>query len=53
MECYLLTEPKIRGYREHMLSLWLQKDMFWVAEQRLVDQANTTRRNSSMTELEI
>ena len=53
MECYLLTEPKIRGYRKHMLSLWLQKDMFWVAEQRLVDQANTTRRNSSMTELEI
>ena len=36
-----------------MLSLWLQKDMFWVSEQRLVDQANTTRRNSWMTELEI
>ena len=36
-----------------MLSLWLQKDMFWVSEQRLVDQANTIRRNSWMTELEI
>ena len=53
MECYLLSEPKIRGYRKHMLSLWLQKDMFWVSEQRLVDQANTIRRNSWMTELEI
>ena len=21
MECYLLSEPKIRGYRKHMLSL--------------------------------
>ena len=34
MECYLLGEPKIRGYRKRMLSLWLQKDMFWVSEQR-------------------
>ena len=53
MECYLLSEPKIRGYRKHMLSLWLQNGMFWVSEQRLVDQANTIRRNSWMTELEI
>ena len=36
-----------------MLSLWLQKSMFWVPEQRLVDQANTIRKNSWMTELEI
>ena len=27
--------------------------MFWVSEQRLVDQANTIRRNSWITELEI
>ena len=39
MECYLLTEPKIRGYRKHMLILWLQKGMFWVSEQRLVDHS--------------
>ena len=36
-----------------MLSLCLQNGMFWVSEQRLVDQANTIRRNSWMTELEI
>ena len=53
MECYLLGEPKIRGYRKRMLSLWLQKGMLWVSEQRLVDQGNTIRRNSWMTELEI
>ena len=52
MECYL-TKPKIKGYRKHMLSLWLQKDMFSVSEQRLVDQANTICRNSWMTELQI
>ena len=44
MECYLLSEPKVRGYRKRMLSLWLNKGMFWVSEQRLVDQANTMFR---------
>ena len=53
MECYLLSAPKLRGYRKRMLSLWLQKGMFWVSEQRLVDQANTIHRNSWMTGLEI
>ena len=53
MECYLLSEPKIIGYRKGMLSLWQQKSMFWVSEQRFVDEANTIRRNSWMTELEI
>ena len=53
MECYLLSEPKISGYRKRMLSLWLQKGMFWISEQRLVDQANTIRKNIWMTELEI
>ena len=36
-----------------MLSLWLQKGMFWVSEQRLVDQPSTIVRNSWLTELEI
>ena len=53
MEFYLLNEPKIRGYRKCVLSLWLQKGMFRVSEQRLVDQANTIRRNSWMTKLEM
>ena len=53
MESYLLNETKIRGYGKRMLSLWLQKGMLWVSEQRLVDQANTTRRNCWITELQI
>ena len=53
MECCLLSEPKAKGYRRCMLSLWLNKGMFSVSKQRLVDQANTIRRNSWMTELEI
>ena len=52
-ECYLLSEPKARGYRKWMLDLCLNKVMFWVSEQRVVEQANTIHRNSWMTELEI
>ena len=48
-----MTEPKIRGYRKRILSLWLGKGMFWVSKQRLVDQTNTIHRNSWITELEI
>ena len=51
--CYLLSKPKDRGYRTCMLSLWLNKGMFWVSEQRLVDQASTIRKNRWMTELGI
>ena len=36
-----------------MLSLWLQKGISWVSEQRFVDQEITIRSNSWMTELEI
>ena len=36
-----------------MLSLRLQKGMFWVSEQRSIDQANAIRKNNWMTELEI
>ena len=53
MECYLLSEPKVRGYRKRMPCLWLNKGTFWVSEQRRVDKANTIRRNSWLTELEI
>ena len=35
------------------MSLLLNKGMFWVSEERLVDQADTICRNSWMTELEI
>ena len=52
MECYLLSGPKIRGSKKHMVNFWLQKGMFWVSEQGLVDQTNTICRFSWMTELD-
>ena len=51
--CYLLSKPKDRGYRTCIQSVWLNKGMFWVSEQRLVDQASTIRKNRWMTELGI
>ena len=36
-----------------MVSLWLNKGIFLVSEQQLVDQVNAIHRNSWMTELEI
>jgi len=36
-----------------MLGLWQNRGMFWVTEQRLVDQANTILRNNWMTQLEL
>ena len=47
MKCDLLNKPKVRCYRKRMLRFWLNKD------QRLVDQVNSTCRNSWITELEI
>ena len=40
MECCLLNEPKVRGYRKVIENSWLKKGMFQASEQRLVDQAN-------------
>ena len=43
MECYLLSDPKTRGYRKRMLSLWLNKGTFWGSEKRLVELENVWR----------
>ena len=40
MQCCLLNEPKVRGYRKVIENSWLKKGMFQASEQRLVDQAN-------------
>ena len=43
----------VRGYRKHILNLWLNKCTFWVSQEKLVDEANIIHKNSCMTELEI
>ena len=53
MKCYLFSEPELRSYRKRILSLRLNKGMFWVSQQRLVYRTNTTSRNSWIAELEL
>ena len=47
MECCRASQPKLLGYRKGMLSIWLEKGMFWV------DQANAIRKNRWITEIEL
>ena len=44
MECYYQSTPSRNGYRKRMLQIWVEKRMFQVTEQRLVDQANQIRK---------
>ena len=45
MECYLLSDPKIRSYRKR-IQIYGCKRVCFGSEQRLVGQANAIRRNS-------
>ena len=40
MECYYKSEPKRNGYRKRMHKFWVEKGIFPVTEQRLLDQKN-------------
>ena len=44
MECYLLSEPMIRGYRKRMLSLWLQKGMYRGRKDKLPALRNVPKK---------
>ena len=52
MECYLLSELKVRDCRKCMLSLWLKKCILGALEQKLVDLVNTIHWNSWLTGLQ-
>ena len=53
MKRYYESVPSKNGYRKRMLQLWLQMDKFFVAEQRLVDQANQIRKKKWLSDLEL
>ena len=53
MECYYQSTPSRNGYRKRMLQIWVEKGMFQVTEQRLVDQANHIRKKQWLSELEL
>ena len=53
MQCYYQSMPSRNGYRKRMLQIWVEKGMFQVTEQRLVDQANQLRKKQWLSELEL
>ena len=53
MEFYFCSNPSRLGYRKRMLELWNSKSLFFITEQRLVDQANTIRQRGWLTEIEL
>ena len=38
MECFIRSKPENRGYRRRMISIWQDRGMFEISEQRLADQ---------------
>ena len=47
------STPSRNGYRKRMLQIWVEKEMFHVTEQRLVDQENQIRKKQWLSELEL
>ena len=53
MECYLRSQPDIRGYRKRMVEVWNSRGMFSVSEQRLADQVRQIKEKGWLTTIEI
>ena len=53
MECYYQSVPSRNGYRKRMLQVWVERGLFQVTEQRLVDQANQIRKKRWLSDLEL
>ena len=51
MECYLLSESEVRGYRKRMLSLWLNnnKGMLWVRKNLVKAKIDKTQKDTLCT----
>ena len=59
MECYYLSKPvdesgrPVRGYRQRMHTVWKERGLPKITEQRLCDQARMIRKNEWFTSLEL
>ena len=53
MECYFQSEPRLNGYRKRMHRCWIEKEMFPVTEQRLMDQKNNIMKKKWLSDLEL
>ena len=59
MECFYLSKPvdengvPIRGYRQRLHRIWMDRGLFETSEQRICDQVRAIRKNGWLTELEL
>ena len=53
MKCYLKSEPKKRGFRKRMLTIWKDIGLFEVTEQQLAGQALCIKNRGWLSEVEI
>ena len=53
MECLYQRKPKWNGYQKGMHKFWVEKGMFSVPEQRLLDQKNNILKKNWLTHLEL
>ena len=53
MECYYRSEPRKIGYRKRMHQLWIDREMFPVTEQRLLDQKSQIVQKQWLSRLEL
>ena len=53
MECFIRNKPENRGYRRRMISIWQDRGMFEISEQRLADQVKQIKHNQWLTKVEV
>ena len=53
MECFIRSKPENRGYRRRMISIWQDRGMFEISEQRLADQVKQIKHNHWLTKVEV
>ena len=53
MECYIKSIQEKRGYRQRMMKIWKEKEMFNVPEQSLGDQVRVILRSDWFTSIEL
>ena len=53
MECYYEGEPEKRGFMRRMRRIWMDRALFEVSAQRLLDQVRVIKTNEYFSQVEL
>ena len=53
MTCYYQSQPGVKGYRQRSHTLWKEKGLFQVGEQRLCDQVHMIHKKGWLSQLQL